>query len=179
MLSKVTCGQGASCAGQCSALGASLSPSGKCDDDNDDDVDGTCEGNSVATLQGSDLKWCLKDGCRVVRYPSCCFNPKCLEKKGRRKRCAWHDYLVGRDKKKIHYSLFHYSLFTISLLHYFTISLFHYSLFHYSGKTCPFPGSLPNGRWSCEMLEIPVRRKSFFEVDGKSFPGAWPFCCVD
>ena len=141
-LSKVTCGQGASCAGQCSALGASLSPSGKCEDDNDDDVDGTCEGNSVATLQGSDLKWCLKDGCRVVRYPSCCFNPKCLEKKGRRKRCAWHDYLVGRDKKIN--SLFTISLFTIhyfttSLFHYFTISLFTISLFR---KDLSVPGQL-------------------------------------
>ena len=28
-----TCGQGASCAGQCSALGASLCPSGDCTDD--------------------------------------------------------------------------------------------------------------------------------------------------
>ena len=40
-----------------------------------------------------------------------------------------------------------------------------------SGKTCPFPGSLPHGNWSCEMQEIPIRGTSFLDEDAQSYPG--------
>ena len=97
-----TCGQGASCAGQCSALGASLCPSGECTDDprtcclefrrkNED------KGGSTATLSGSDLSWCTNTihQCRVRTYQDCCYNPNCLEWKGRKKACSWLSYLTG------------------------------------------------------------------------------------
>ena len=110
-----TCGQGASCAGQCSALGASLCPSGTCTDD-----PGTCEikfrsedtedeqsGGSTATLSGSDLKWCTGDGCRVRINPECCYNPNCLKeakgKEDKKKACSWLNYLTGKSQSVIFY----------------------------------------------------------------------------
>ena len=40
-----------------------------------------------------------------------------------------------------------------------------------SGKTCPFPGSLPHGNWSCEMQEIPILGTSFLDEDAQSYRG--------
>ena len=39
-----------------------------------------------------------------------------------------------------------------------------------SGKTCPFPGSLPHGNWTCEMQEIPILGTSFLDEDAQSYP---------
>ena len=99
-----TCGQGTSCAGQCSALGASLCPSGQCSDDprtceisfpkeSSDDQPGG--GQSTATLSGTDLAWCTSDGCRVRVHKGCCYNPICLTWKGRAEACDWLNYLTG------------------------------------------------------------------------------------
>ena len=93
-----TCGQGASCAGQCSALGASLCPSGECSDDPE-----TCEisytsEQSTAALSGSDLSWCTGDGCRVRVHPECCYNPNCLTENKRADACDWLKYLTGMNK---------------------------------------------------------------------------------
>ena len=72
-----TCGQGASCAGQCSALGASLCPAGECSDDprtceldfNNDNAESQQQrGRSTATYSGSDLKWCISKGCKVRKH---------------------------------------------------------------------------------------------------------------
>ena len=41
----------------------------------------------------------------------------------------------------------------------------------FSGKTCPFPGSLPHGNWTCEMQEIPIHGTSFLDEDAQSYPG--------
>ena len=102
-----TCGQGASCAGQCSALGASLCPSENCTED-----PGTCEidfnhvedqgrERSTATLSGSDLKWCTntKHWCLVRTYEVCCFNPNCLKWSGRKVACdeLGYGYLTGKE----------------------------------------------------------------------------------
>ena len=40
-----------------------------------------------------------------------------------------------------------------------------------SGKTCPFPGSLPHGNWNCEMQEIPIHGTSFLDEDAQSYRG--------
>ena len=42
---------------------------------------------------------------------------------------------------------------------------------NYSGKTCPHPGSLPHGNWTCETQEIPIHGTSFLEEDAQSYPG--------
>ena len=41
----------------------------------------------------------------------------------------------------------------------------------FSGKTCPFPGRLPHGNWTCEMQDIPIHSNSFLDEDGQSYPG--------
>ena len=98
-----TCGRGASCAGQCSALGASLCPSGNCTDDprtcdlefNDETTEDQGRERSTATLSGTDLAWCTSDGCRVRKHKGCCYNPNCLRWRGRRRACKWLNYLTG------------------------------------------------------------------------------------
>ena len=40
-----------------------------------------------------------------------------------------------------------------------------------SGKTCPLPGSLPHGYWTCEMQEIPIDGTSLLDEDAQSYPG--------
>ena len=100
-----TCGQGASCAGACSALDASLCPSEDCTDypetceikfRSEDTENGQSRGSTV-TLSSSDLKWCIGDGCKVIINPDCCYNPNCLEKPGRAEACDWLDYLTGMN----------------------------------------------------------------------------------
>ena len=101
-LEVATCGQGASCAGQCSALGASLCPSGNCTDDprtcdlefNDETTEDHGRGRSTVTLSGSDLAWCTNQ-CRVREHPDCCYNPNCLKWTGRKEACRWLNYLTG------------------------------------------------------------------------------------
>ena len=41
----------------------------------------------------------------------------------------------------------------------------------YSGKTCPLPGSLPKGNWSCQTQEVPIVGTSFLDEDAQSYPG--------
>ena len=100
---EATCGQGVSCAGQCSALGASLCPSGNCTDDPEtcdvvfESAKGRKSGRSTDTFSGSDLDWCTnaKHQCRVRKHKDCCYNSKCLKWKGRKEACAWLNYLTG------------------------------------------------------------------------------------
>ena len=103
---KVTCGRGASCAGQCS-LGASLCPSGKCTDDprtcdlefpSKDDVEEE-SGGSIDTLSPLDLAWCDNPThqCRVRKHKDCCYSPKCLKWNGRKEACSWLNYLTGNS----------------------------------------------------------------------------------
>ena len=69
-----------------------------------------------------------------------------------------------------------HSLWSLQQLNKFKLS--------FPGKTCPFPGSLPHGNWTCEMQEIPILGTSFLEEDARSFPGLmpeplsniWPIC---
>ena len=113
-----TCGQGASCAGQCSALEASFCPSGHCTDDprtcdigfNSDNTDDphrnqlgvaqtrSSHQHSDVTLKGSDLKYCKNSEhrCRVRKHPECCLNPNCLEGKPKKQKACEHlDYFTG------------------------------------------------------------------------------------
>ena len=40
-----------------------------------------------------------------------------------------------------------------------------------SGHSCPFPGSLSHGKWSCKMQEIQIRGTSFLDEDAQSYMG--------
>ena len=95
-----TCGKGASCAGQCSALGASLCPSGNCTSDpktcqfDFDKIssDDRQRGRSDVTGSSSSLRSCFPR-CKVVEDESCCFHKKCFEK--RPKLCNWANFTTG------------------------------------------------------------------------------------
>ena len=69
-LTKVTCGQGTSCTGECSAIGASLCPSGTCTEDPEDcspsllldqqatREDSTGKQRAAATKPSWQFRWC-------------------------------------------------------------------------------------------------------------------------
>ena len=99
-----TCGLGASCAGNCSALGASLCPSGDCtgdcempfeeaiDFEQEPNEIETSIGGSYATLPSSAFGWCTHR-CDVWRHKGCCYHPTCRTR--RPKACRWMNYLTG------------------------------------------------------------------------------------
>ena len=104
----MSCGQGDSCAGQCSSLGASLCPSANCTDDPRDclldfdenlDEHELVEANirgrrgATSTSTSQSLNWCKKDGCKVRQHPECCFVKKC--EKSRPKTCKWLNNYSG------------------------------------------------------------------------------------
>ena len=147
-----TCGLGASCAGSCSALGASLCPSGNCSGDCEmpfEQETNQIESRrwSAATLPSSAFKWCTRR-CNVRRHPGCCYNPVCRRRK--RKACRWMNYLTGLMIS------FSRSICTDN---------------NFAGTTCPLPGSLPHGNWTCEMQEIPIHGTFFLDEDAQSYPG--------
>ena len=100
-LTNVTCGLGRSCTGQCSAIEASLCPSGNCTGDRDD-----C-GPSLALEEGEDnekrrsvvsqaswqFRWCVP-GCKVRYHSACYFHPTCRSLRGQ--LCNWMNYFTGR-----------------------------------------------------------------------------------
>ena len=101
----VLCGRGLSCAGQCSALGATLCPSANCTGHTQDcfifpNVTNTESQDdsgqrkvSTSNLPSWVFSWCPRN-CRLVSYyPSCCYHPKCYNRKKR--RCRWMQNYVG------------------------------------------------------------------------------------
>ena len=101
----VTCGQGLSCAGKCSAQDATLCPTGDCS--------GTCEitldqeAPPPPTTSGGVLPPATKPSEAYRRcYPRCkvkgeenqhcCFHPECL--KLRPRLCSWVNDLTGKKK---------------------------------------------------------------------------------
>ena len=92
------CGLGASCAGKCSAIGASLCPSGNCSGDcempfeQETNQTEVRRGASTATRPSSAFAWC-SPRCKVWRHKGCCYNPTCKRK--REKACRWINYLTG------------------------------------------------------------------------------------
>ena len=95
-----TCGLGVSCAGNCSALGATLCPSGNCTGDcaysfEQEETTEAESGSSVATKPSSAFKWCSHH-CDVWTTKGCCYNPVCRDKtSAHKKRCSWFNYLTG------------------------------------------------------------------------------------
>ena len=95
-----SCGLGASCAGSCSALGASLCPSGNCA--GDCEVPFEQETNEIesqrqpfASKPASKFKWCSAR-CNVWKHKGCCYNPVCRKRSASHRRaCRWFNYLTG------------------------------------------------------------------------------------
>ena len=40
-----------------------------------------------------------------------------------------------------------------------------------SGNSCPLPGSVPHGNWTCKEQEIPITGTSFLDEDAQTYPG--------
>ena len=102
-LTNVTCGQGTSCIGQCSAIGASLCPSGNCtedpadcrpnlESDEEEEEDHGMRRKPISSRPSWQLKWCTPR-CRVHYHKACCFHPICRSKK--RQSCSWLNYFTG------------------------------------------------------------------------------------
>ena len=97
-----TCGLGISCAGSCSALGASLCPSGNCTGDCDIPLEleadqiNTRKDISLATRPSNAFRWCSPK-CHVRRHKGCCYNPLCSRK--RKKGCERMKYLTGTSSE--------------------------------------------------------------------------------
>ena len=148
-----TCGLGASCIGQCSAIEASLCLSGNCTGDLDDCRLGQEEENqnrkkrSSATGSASDYRWCYP-ACMVAKHPSCCYNPTC--KSIRPKLCKDLKLFTG------------IYMWTVPQL---------YSNNNFPGNSCPKPGSIPHGNWSCQMQELPIPDVTILDGGANTFPG--------
>ena len=153
-LTDVTCGQGISCKGQCSAIEASLCPSSNCTRDPEDcrpnlqDVQEDGRVRSYDTLPSWVFNWCTHR-CPVRYHPSCCFHPTCRRR--RWKLCRWMNYLTG--------GCLDCSSSSTDLLN------------NFSGTSCPKPGSIPHGDWSCQMQEIPISDANFLDGDTNTYPG--------
>ena len=97
-----TCGLGVSCAGNCSALGASLCPTGNCTGgcDMPFEQQETYEIESRSRISASTqpstaFKWCTPK-CNVWQRKGCCYNPVCRKRSVSHKRaCRWFNYLTG------------------------------------------------------------------------------------
>ena len=152
----VTCGRGKSCIGECSALEATLCPSGNCTGDPEDcnpsrileeeeeEVNNYREKRAVANQASWQFNWC-SPRCNVRRHSACCFHSGCRSK--RKQRCNWLSYLTGDCTEQ--------NLIPSTL----------------SGNSCPKPGSIPNGSWSCLMQELPVPDATFLDPEEATYPG--------
>ena len=162
----VSCGKGLSCAAACYSREAVLCPSHNCEDcDNVDEVSIVDEedieqrkqrveerkgGWSWATQFSGKMSHCTRRGCQVGgRFKYCCFHPVCRKQK--RRQCSWFQYFLGK-----------WCCGGLSLLH---LSLI-------LGTSCPRPGFIVHGEWSCEKQQIPI--PDTFDLNGnlETYPGS-------
>ena len=118
-LTKVTCGQGTSCTGECSAIGASLCPSGTCTEDPEDcspsllleqasREDSSGKQRAATSRPSWELRWCAP-GCstlqihynlsslEVQRYCSETLPPGCRVRK--HSACCFHPTCRSRKRR--------------------------------------------------------------------------------
>ena len=98
---QVTCGNGTSCAAQCSGRSLTLCPSGSCTQDPlDCKIAGEDSGaRRKRGVSGALLPPRLYSRCRarcrwVKRYPACCLHPTCRSTQSR--KCAWLENYHGK-----------------------------------------------------------------------------------
>ena len=118
-LTKVTCGQGTSCTGECSAIGASLCPSGNCTEDPEDcspsllleqasREDSPGKERAATSRPSWELRWCAP-GCSTLqihynlsslemqRYCSETLPPGCKVRK--HSACCFHPTCRSRKRR--------------------------------------------------------------------------------
>ena len=148
----VTCGQGLSCAASCFSLEATLCPSHNCEAcatfeglTNDDQRQG------LSSLASWNLKHCTGLACPVGKRKECCFHPTCQEEEWQRKKCSSYvKYFVGRSIVEIQRISLHDLL---------------------AGNSCPRPGDIPHGQWSCEEQQIPIPETANIGGELETYPG--------
>ena len=86
-------------------------------------------------------------GCKVLTHSACCFHPTCYSR--RPEKCDWLNYYTGLEL------IFVGAFFSNSN----------------SGHSCPKPGSIPNGTWSCQMQELLIPDATFLDSDANTYPG--------
>ena len=105
---EVTCGQGMSCIGQCTAKDASLCPSGVCGNceqglqfDEEEDSTRTRQGHAAVTLPPWTLSFCPLVCNRVPgwvrRWTICCYHPVCKKRKDVPQKCTGWAILIGKN----------------------------------------------------------------------------------
>ena len=151
----VTCGQGLSCAASCFSLEATLCPSHNCEacdtfEDLTNEEEGQHRGWSYVTQASSALAFCPGPGhwCNVWRTKGCCFHPVCQRQK--QKECSWLRYFVGRSSVKVQRLSFHDLLV---------------------GNSCPRPGDIQHGQWTCEEQQIPIAETANIGGELETYPG--------
>ena len=152
----VSCGLGVSCAGGCTAVGGTLCPSGKCTGLIEDcepglEVDEEPQARSLASLPSWKTNRCVKNGCNVRFDKICCFSETCHKR--RKRLCQWMSNYAG---KSLNFSLCKVCFETLSCC---------------LGNSCPHPGQLPHGNWSCAMQEITVPGATSLQLGHSPYPG--------
>ena len=150
----ISCGRGFSCAAACYSKEAVLCPSHNCDECDNVDEDKE-EGSENVEKTGRRLSWstqfsgamnhCTRRGCQVGRRSKyCCFHPVCRRQKKR--QCSWLQYFLGR----------------------LSISKSFQTI---AGTSCPRPGKVVDGDWSCEKQEIPLLDTHDLDGEKETYPG--------
>ena len=145
----VTCGRGLSCAASCFSLEANLCPSHNCEAcDTFEEERPQARGWSYVTQASDALAFCPGPGtwCNVHRVKGCCFHPVCRkEKEGQCwKTLKYHTGRSSFEKKNTH---------------------------SFSGKHCPRPDRIRNGRWTCEKQQIPIPEAADLGGDLQTYRG--------
>ena len=161
----VSCGKGLSCAAACYSREAVLCPSHNCEEcDNVDNKvgeesgqrkEGVKERLAWSTLFSGAMSHCTRRGCNVRgRFKYCCFHPTCRSRK--RRQCSWFQYFLGKS-----------ILALMVLLQYCQIT----------GTSCPRPGQIVHGEWTCEKQQIPIPDTLDLNGNLESYPGDKYFYC--
>ena len=165
-VTNVTCGKGISCTGQCSAIEASLCPSGNCTGNLEDcglhqEEEYESTGPAAATGASWEFNWCLPGAARPI-YQTSLNTPGC-RLSGPPSLCLLFpsDVLLQEAKGLPMAELLHRCGFQ------FTLGTF----WPLSGHSCPKPGSIPNGNWSCQMQDLLIPDGTLLDSDANTYPG--------
>ena len=155
---QVTCGRGSSCEGKCSALGATLCPTGNCTDNLED-----C--TFTLTPEGLATSFCSAKGATLCDTGRCADNPEncnstfsrngiadsllpswvfswCSNKCRFVKKfpaCCYNPVCLRKRRRQCKW------------------------LENYMGATCPRPADIEHGTWTCSTQEIPIKGSSILD----------------
>ena len=167
---QVLCGRGTSCAGECSAQGATLCPSGNCTDNPEDcKINMTLEGLATSFCSSKEAKLCPSGQCVDILedcesrsnrrgftpslLPSWVFSwctNKCQHVR-RYPACCFHPKCLRKRRLQCKW------------------------LENYLGSSCPRPASIQRGTWTCLTQEIPIEGSNILLDEVTTYPGSlWP-----